>query len=83
MNLQTMADVFTANVPKEGRNAFVIHKLWLKKQPCERERQPEPEEEVEAPNTNTYVQVVPGKDILRGAIHQDDPRLFFIKLCNY
>lgn len=74
LDLKTMADVFVKNIPHEGRNAFSIHKIWIKTLPCARDRQPEPEEEMEIPKTKCFKQVIPGKCVLRATINQDDEK---------
>lgn len=69
-----MADVFLKNLPKTGNNFFAIHKVSLSRVPCPRIRKVEEEKQPDVINITGFVNILPGKYILRGTLSADDPK---------
>lgn len=75
IDLDKLADVFLANLPQVGSNTFKIHNVEMTLGKCERPREPEKEEKkVEEPVPTGFVDVSPGKRVLRGTMNQDDEK---------
>ncbi|XP_056633874.1 uncharacterized protein LOC130443328 [Diorhabda sublineata] len=75
LNLEKLADIFLSNLPKYGNNCFTIHNVSMTRDICPREREPKvvipPPKTV---NVGGFEEITPGKSIVRGSIHQDDPK---------
>ncbi|KAJ8954144.1 hypothetical protein NQ318_005738 [Aromia moschata] len=76
LQIESLSQVFLANLPKFGKNTFCIHKVEMKRDLCPREREPK-EMVVKIPKqveTGGFHNVIPGKCIVRGTISQEDPK---------
>ncbi|CAG9829599.1 unnamed protein product [Diabrotica balteata] len=75
LDIDKLADVFLANLPKYGNNCFFIHNVTMEKDICPRAREPK----FVIPPQNTvalggFQEVAAGKSIVRGSLTQNDQK---------
>ncbi|XP_028139261.2 uncharacterized protein LOC114333567 isoform X2 [Diabrotica virgifera virgifera] len=75
LDIDKLAEVFLANLPKYGNNCFFIHDVTMQKDICPRAREPK----IVIPPQNVvplggFQEVAAGKSVVRGSLTQNDQK---------